>query len=165
MPKVLKKKVTKQTTIRELWICNGIASDYIRNDLSFPEVRQAGYIRKSVYQNDILQYREHWYGITSCPREGLPPKTFLDTARKHWEIENGLHHVKDRSWFEDHQFSNDQVLGGILGAIRNISLNVMRTLNPPSRTREKRKCDKSLPKQALSYLMKPLKALMRLARI
>lgn len=162
---MLKKKVAKQTTIRELWICDGIATDYIRNDLSFPEVRQTGYIRKSVYQNDVLQHQEHWYGITSCSRGDLPPEAFLDTTRKHWEIENGLHHVKDRSWLEDHQFSNDQALGGILGAMRNISLNAMRILNPPSRTRKKRKYDKSLPRQALAYLMRPLKALARLAKI
>ncbi|MGK0182555.1 MAG: hypothetical protein ACI9YB_001855, partial [Halioglobus sp.] len=42
--------------------------------------------------------------------------------RKHWEVENGLHHVKDRSWLEDHQYSNNRNRGGILGTMRNLSL-------------------------------------------
>lgn len=151
--------------MRELWVCDQIAADYIRNELGFPNVRQAGYIRKTIYKDDKILRQENWYGITSCTKEQLSPKAFLNTARKHWEIENGLHHVKDRSWFEDHQYSNDQVKGGILGVFRNLSLNVIRTLNPPSTDRKKRKYDKSLPKQALAFLAKPLKMLVRMARI
>jgi len=128
-------------------------------------VRQAGYIRKTIYQGNTIQKQEDWYGLVSCPRKDFPPEDFLDMARKHWEIENGLHHVKDRSWFEDHQYSNDQTKGGILGVFRNLSLNVMRVLNPPSSDRKKRKYDKSLPKQALVYLMNPMKTLVRLAKI
>ena len=78
-------------TVRELWICDEIAAEYIRDELDFPDVRQAGYIRKTIYQDDKLLRQENWYGITSCTKEELPPKAFLDIARKHWEIENGLY--------------------------------------------------------------------------
>ena len=122
-------------------------------------------LRKTNYKDGQILRQENWYGITSCTREELSPESFLDLARKHWEIENGLHHVKDRSWFEDHQYSNDQVKGSILGVLRSLSLNIMRTLNPPSPDRKKRKYDKSLPMQALSYLTKPLEVLARMARI
>ena len=151
--------------MRKLWLCDGIAANYIRDELDFPGVRQAGHIRKIVYQGNTLLKQEDWYGITSCTTEELSPEAFLDRVRKHWEIENGLHHVKDRSWFEDHQYSNDQTKGGVLGVLRNLSLNVMRTLKKPSSDRKKRKYEKSLPKQALAYLMKPIKLLTRMVKI
>lgn len=165
MRKPPKKKVSGKTTVRELWVCDKIAADYIRDDLDFPGVQQVGHIRKTICQDGKVLKKEDWYGITSCTREELAPEVFLDMVRKHWEIENGLHHVKDRSWFEDHQYSKDQTKGGILGVFRNMSLNAMRVLCPPSQSRKKRKYDKSLPRQALSYLIKPLKTLARLIKI
>ncbi|MCP4652587.1 MAG: transposase [Candidatus Omnitrophica bacterium] len=119
----------------------------------------------SPYLNEILVNHEHHYGITSCSKSELPPEKFLDKTRKHWEVENGLHHVKDRSWLEDHQYSNSRQKGGILGVLRNLSLNAMRVLSPPEADRKKRKYQKSLPMQAIGYLVNPLRTLSWLARI
>jgi hypothetical protein len=80
-------------------------------------------------------------------------------------VENGLHHVKDRSWLEDHQYSNNRNRGGILGTMRNLSLNVMRVLSPPEADRKKRKYQKSLPLQAIGYIANPLRTLAKLAGI
>ena len=165
MPKQSKKKTSKKIIVRELWICDGFAADYIREELNFPTARQVGYLRKSTYLNDALLNQEHHYGITSCPITELSPEQFLDTIRKHWEVENGLHYVKDRSWLEDHQYSNSRHKGGILGVLRNLSLNSMRVLFPPAVDRKKRKHQKSLPMQAIGYLANPLGALARLAKI
>jgi len=165
MRKSPKKKVNGKTTVRDLWVCDGIAADYVRDDLEFPGAQQVGHIRKTFYLDGVMLKQEDWYGITSCTREELAPDAFLDMVRKHWEIENGLHHVKDRSWFEDHQYSKNQIIGAILGVFRNLSLNVMRVLRPPSPDRKKRKYDKSLPKQALGYLVKPLETLGKLINI
>ena len=152
-------------TIRELWICDDFTPDYIRKELDFPSILQVGYLRKSTYLNGILKKQEHHYGAASCSKDELPPNQFLDTTRKHWEIENGLHHVKDRSWFEDHQYSNDHQKGGALGRLRNLSLNAMRVLFPPEPDRKKRKYQKSLPLQAIEYIANPLRALARLAGV
>ena len=165
MLKQPKKKVSGKTIVRELWICNGFTADYIREELNFPAALQVGYLRKSIYLNDALVNREHHYGVTSCSKSELPPEKFLDKTRKHWEVENGLHHVKDRSWFEDHQYSNSRQKGGILGTLRNLSLNTMRVLFPPEADRKKRKYQKSLPMQAIGYLANPLRAVTRLAGI
>ena len=140
-------------------------ADYIREELNFPVALQVGYLRKSTYLNDALVNQENHYGITSCPKSELPPEEFLDKTRKHWEVENGLHHVKDRSWLEDHQYSNSRQKGGILGVLRNLSLNSMRVLFPPEADRKKRKYQKSLPMQAIGHLVNPLRTLIRLARI
>lgn len=165
MPKRSKKKISRKIIARELWICDGFTADYIRKELNFPTVLQVGYLRKSTYLNDALVKQEHHYGITSCPKTELPPEKFLETTRKHWEVENGLHHVKDRSWCEDHQYSNNRHKGGILGVLRNLSLNSMRVLFPPEADRKKRKHQKSLPMQAIGYLANPLGALARLAKV
>lgn len=158
------KKKSGKTIVRELWVCNGIAADYIREELNFPWAVQVGYLRKSTYHGALVNH-EHHYGITSCPKRELPPEKFLDKTRKHWEVENGLHHIKDRSWLEDHQYSNNRQKGGILGALRNLSLNSMRVLFPPETDRRKRKHQKSLPMQAIGYLTNPLHTLNRLAGI
>ena len=160
-----KKKVTGQRTTRELWICDDIAASYIREELDFPSVLQVGYLRRRTYNADVLEKEEHHYGATSHSREELSPEKFLETTRKHWEVENGLHHVKDRSWLEDHQHSKDREKGGILGTLRNLSLNAMRVLLPPDPDRKKRKYQKSLPRQAISYLVNPVTTLAKLVGI
>lgn len=146
-----------------MWICDSLTPNYIREELNFPEVYQVSYLRKSTYQRGDLKKQEHHYGATSCSKVELPPDDFLTKTRKHWEIENGLHHVKDRSWFEDHQYSNSRRKGGTLGLLRNLILNAMRVLLPPEPT--KRKYQKSLLLQAIGYITKPLRALARLAGI
>lgn len=151
--------------MRELWICDSIAADYIRDELNFPSVLQVGYLRKRTYIMDTIKNQEDSYGATSYSWLELPPIAFLEVTRKHWEVENGLHHVKDRSWLEDHQYSNSREKGGILGVLRNLSLNAMRVLLPPSPDRKKRKHQKSLPMQAIGHIANPSKALAKLAGV
>ena len=151
--------------MRELWICDSIAADYIRDELNFPSVLQVGYLRKRTYILDAVKNQEDSYGATSCSRLELPPIAFLEATRKHWEVENGLHHIKDRSWLEDHQYSNSREKGSILGVLRNLSLNIMRVLLPPSPDRKKRRYQKSLPMQAISYMANPIRALAKLAGV
>jgi hypothetical protein len=124
-----------------------------------------GYLRKRTYISDAVKNQEDSYGVTSFSRLELPPISFIEATRKHWEVENGLHHVKDRSWLEDHQYSNSREKGGILGVLRNLSLNAMRVLLPPNPDRKKRKHQKSLPMQAIAHIANPLKTLAKLAGI
>lgn len=157
--------MTDQVIIRELWVCDSIAATYIRDELDFPSIRQVGFIRKRIYDRGVLTRQEDHYGATSLSLEELPPDKFLGTTRNHWEVENGLHHVKDRSWGEDHQYSNSREKGGILGTLRNLSLNAMRIIQPPEPDRNRRKHQKSLPMQAIGYIVNPVRALMKLAGI
>ena len=95
--KSVEKKVSEKTIVRELWICNGFTVDYIRENLNYPAFLQVGYLRKRTYLKNSLISQEHHYGVTSCSKSELSPEKFMDKTRKHWEIENGLHHVKNRS--------------------------------------------------------------------
>ncbi len=45
--------------------------------------------------------REVIYAITSLPPEKLDPKALLQLSRDHWQIENGLFHVRDVTFRED----------------------------------------------------------------
>ncbi|MEI6243093.1 MAG: ISAs1 family transposase [Chlamydiota bacterium] len=159
------KRVLKEKIVREIWVCAGEAASYVREELNFESASQVAYIRKTTYQNEIIVKQEDRYGITSMKKEELCPQSFLEKTRQHWEVENGLHHVKDRSWYEDHQYSKDMEKGAILGVLRNLGLNIMRVLSPPNPDRKKRKREKSLPKQAIAYLTNPLRTLEKLCII
>lgn len=148
-----------------MWVCDGIAADYIRNECRFPSAYQVGYLRKRIYLQGVLESEEYHYGVTSYKTCEFSAKDFLNSTREHWEVENGLHHVKDRSWSEDHQYSNNRARGSILGVFRNLSLNAMRVLSPLDADRQKRKYQKSLPLQAISYIMNPIRTLAKLMGI
>lgn len=45
--------------------------------------------------------QETAYGITSLPNSTGTPQRLLDLVREHWQIENGLHYRRDRTFRED----------------------------------------------------------------
>lgn len=138
---------------REIWVCDGEAAEYVREELAFPEVRQVANIRKTILQKGKVITTENWYGLTSCRRATLPPSVFLKTVRGHWSVENSLHHVKDRSWLEDKIYSKETEPGLILGVLRNLGLNLIRGFGAAG---EK---IKSMPKKALDLLLDPSETL------
>src|SRR5271154_6154427 len=71
----------------------------------FPGLKQIACVRKRIYEREQLMVEEIRYHVTSASRRKLPPKKFLRGIRSHWQIENTLHHVKDRSWSEDKMYS------------------------------------------------------------
>ncbi len=85
---------------------------------------------------------------------GITPKKFLKGIRGHWQIENSLHHVKDRSWNEDKMYSKKPEQGWILGKMRNQALNIVRTLAEKYGWKKE-----SMPKWTAHLLSKPKKTL------
>ncbi len=139
--------------LREIWVCDKGCAEYVREDLLFPGVKQVAKIKKSILQNGEVIESEDWYGLTSCSQQSLGPLEFLKTVHGHWSIENSLHHVKDRSWLEDKIYSKDTEPGLVLGILRNLSLNLIRTFKPVGSK------IKSMPKEALNLLLNPEKTL------
>ncbi len=68
-------------------------------------------MRKRIYKMGQLILEETPYHVTSANRRRLPPKKFLRGIRGHWQEENTLHHVKDRSWNEDKMYSKVPEIG------------------------------------------------------
>ena len=45
--------------------------------------------------------REVHYYIASLPQERTGPREILELIRRHWDVENGLHYVRDVTFRED----------------------------------------------------------------
>ena len=86
---------------RRIWTDETLA-DYIRDELGFPGARQGAMVEKEkvdIATGEVI--RERWYLLTSRISRRCGPRELLRLFRNHWEVENSLHHVKDRSWDED----------------------------------------------------------------
>jgi hypothetical protein len=120
----------------------------------FPGLKQISCIRRRVYSNNELTLEEVRYHVTSASKRKLPPKKLLRVIRGHWGIENSLHHVKDRSWYEDKMYSKNPIQGWILGKLRNQALNIIRVLSKNFGGETE-----SMPKRAARLLSKPRRTL------
>ena len=82
---------------------------------------------------------EQCYGLTSLSPEVANPARLLALNRGHWEIENRLHYVRDRTYDED----RSQVRRGnrphAMASFRNIAISLLRlagSTNIAASTRE-----------------------------
>lgn len=104
---------------RRVWSDEALA-DYIRDELGFPGARQGAMVEKE--KVDIATgevSRERWFLLTSRSSQRCGPKELLRLFRNHWEVENSLHHVKDRSWKEDVHTLRRPGLGEVFATLVN----------------------------------------------
>ena len=66
----------------------------------WPGLAQVFRLERKWRENGIDQHAVH-YGVTSLPPEVAGPERLLALKRGHWEIETGLHYVKDVTLGED----------------------------------------------------------------
>lgn len=64
--------------------------------------------------------------MTSLDPSTTTPGQLLKYVRGHWEVENCLHHVKDRWWDEDRHWSRRPGLAERLASLTNIALTLLR---------------------------------------
>lgn len=156
MRKPLRKK--ERTITRELFLCEAELVAHVRNDLRFPGVQQAAVLRKTDCNRGVKTV-ETWCLLTSASPEKLSPHAFLKTIQKHWQIENGLHYVKDRTLKEDAHVTHSTNQETGLAIFRNVVVSVLNRLTPPKRRKENR------PVQMLRYAFNPLKLLEHLKKL
>ena len=70
--------------------------------------------------------REVIYAITSLAPEKLDPQALLQLSRDHWQIENGLFHVRDVTFREDACRVRSGWAPQALAEIRNAALTLIR---------------------------------------
>ena len=70
--------------------------------------------------------REVIYAITSLPHKNLDPAALLQLSRDHWQIENGLFHVRDVTFREDACRVRSGSAPQVLAEIRNAILTLIR---------------------------------------
>ncbi|MBS0650161.1 MAG: transposase [Verrucomicrobia bacterium] len=120
----------------------------------FPGLKQIACIRKRIYDRGQLAAEEIRYHVTSASRRKLPPKKFLCGIRSHWQIENTLHHVKDRSWSEDKMYSKVPEARMGIGEVEESSPKHSRTLAEKLKWKEE-----SMPKWSAQLLSRPKRTL------
>lgn len=71
---------------------------------------------------DVVE--DHHYLTSLKPEQPQgQPEALLEHARRHWEVENGLHHVKDRSLGEDAQRA---ALGAtVMARLRSLAVGLL----------------------------------------
>lgn len=70
--------------------------------------------------------REVVYAITSLPADKLDPAHLLQLSRDHWQIENGLFHVRDVTFGEDASRVRSGSAPQAMAELRNTSLTLIR---------------------------------------
>ena len=143
-----------------MWVDSDLGAALIGQLSNFPGLKQIACVRKRIYKRGQLMVEELRYHITSANRRKLPPKRFLRAIRGHWQIENTLHHVKDRSWSEDKMYSKVPEQGWILAKLRNQALNILRTLAQKLEWKEE-----SMPKWSAQLLSRPKQTLALMSRL
>jgi predicted transposase YbfD/YdcC len=96
--------------------------------------------------------RQVIYAITSLPKETADAARLLDLARAHWQVENRLFHVKDRTFAEDACRVRSGNAPAALSHIRDRALTIIRKngLKP----RPAREAFAANPKAAITAILK-----------
>lgn len=100
-----------------------------------PGLACLGMIEATVTRGGKTTTTRH-YHLSSRP---LSAKAYLDAARSHWSIENGLHWVLDMTFDEDRARSRKDNAPENLATLRKLALNVLRTARHGISIRRKRK--------------------------
>lgn len=66
------------------------------------------------------------YFVSSLDPDKTTAADLLRHVRGHWQIENGLHFIKDRWWDEDRHHTRRPGLSALLAAINNAALSIHR---------------------------------------
>ena len=112
-------------------------------------------VKVAIATGEVSQ--ERWYLLTSLPPGRCSPSEMLRLFRNHWNIENNLHHVKDRSWDEDVHTLRRPGLGEVFATLVNVGLNVLRQEGWfPSQM--------SMPLRAKTCAFRPEQTIARLSR-
>jgi hypothetical protein len=64
-------------------------------------------------------------GLTSRPAQGANPEQIATALRKHWNIENGLHYVRDVTFTEDASRVRTGSGPRIMSSLRNLAIAVL----------------------------------------
>jgi predicted transposase YbfD/YdcC len=103
-----------------------ISTTLFNNDLNWPGVKQVcKIIRRRTRRGKTTT--EIVYAITSVGRDRANAKTLLKWNRGHWGIENRLHWIRDETFGEDRCRVRKESAPQLLAAIRNLSINWLRS--------------------------------------
>lgn len=100
-----------------------------------PDMAFIGMIETTVEHRGKTTVTRH-YHVSSRP---LAPADYLQTARAHWTIENGVHWLLDVVFDEDRARNRKDHGPENLATLRKLALNILQTAKPAISIRRKRK--------------------------
>ena len=107
---------------RKLWV-----STKLNNYLDFPYVGQVFCIERKVFDCKKQKQREEIvYGITDLTPEQASPERLLQFNRRHWEIENRSHYVRDVTFDEDRSQVRTRNGPQVMASLRNFAIGTLR---------------------------------------
>jgi predicted transposase YbfD/YdcC len=78
------------------------------------------------WQEKGENHRVIQYGITSLPPQIADAARLLELKRGHWQIENGLHHVKDVTLGEDKSLIHTGSGPSVMAMLRDLTVSLLR---------------------------------------
>lgn len=107
-------------------------AEYIRQRLNLPgcsiALRVDRLLRTS--QGKVVQHDVRYY-VTSLDPETVTADDLLRYVRGHWQIENGLHFLKDRWWDEDRHHTRRPGLSAVMTGLNTIAVSIHRLRSDP----------------------------------
>lgn len=115
---------------RRLWL-DIESADYARLALSFPGLRILLRVDSETRAVGADPKTETRYFATSVDPDRVTPDELLRAVRGHWQVENGLHFIKDRWWDEDRHYSKRPGVAMGLATLLNAVVTVLRATADP----------------------------------
>lgn len=107
---------------RRIW-----TSEDLNGYLDFPYVGQVFQIERIVVDlKTHKEQREVAVGLTSLTAKRASPARVLKLNRGHWQIENGLHWVRDVTFDEDRCRVRKGAAAQVLASLRNLVISLLR---------------------------------------
>ena len=114
---------------RRLWLDLETA-DYAREQLSFAGLRILLRVDSETRSSGTAT-TETRYFATSVDPARITAEALLATVRGHWQVENGLHYIKDRWWDEDRHYSQQPGVAVGWAVLLNAVVTVLRATADP----------------------------------
>jgi hypothetical protein len=115
---------------RRLWLDTATA-DYARDHLAFPGLRIVLRVDSATRGGGAEPTAETRYFATSLDPAAVTAAELLALVRGHWQVENGLHFIKDRWWDEDRHYSSQPGVAAGFAVLRNAVVTVLRASADP----------------------------------
>jgi hypothetical protein len=114
---------------RRLWV-DAASADYAREKLSFPGLRILLRVGSETRGGGEAKTETRYFATALDPGQ-VTPKGLLGAVRNHWQVENGLHFVKDRWWDEDRHYSRRPRVALGFAVLLNAVVTVLRAASGP----------------------------------
>lgn len=96
-------------------------------DLDFPAAAQVFQITRYRTDRTTGERETHtWLGVTTLTPDQATPTQIATLLRRHWEIENRLHYVRDVTYTEDHSRLRTGTAPRTMASLRNLAISALR---------------------------------------